>query len=224
MNSTLHTIVSGSWLKLGAAFVVLLSQAHAQELPPPLPPPEDYLFQMRVPAGTDILVTQTSSDKETSPPNKAKTDTQGTTTILRAVRKPIVVEEIAGQTESKSTRYYMKGWCAYDDARKGLNVRRTCLETMYPPLYQYHFPELLWAIAETQQPTSPNSNKDKKELLVFEQGQQRLEVDRQSKLPKRYTTPNREYLYEYRRPGKKVRLPSKIKEGLLHSLKANGRS
>jgi len=178
-------------------------------------PPEVYKFRMRAPVGTDMTIrtSRVGSEKKTGEANSGEDGEPDVlaSEIIRRVREQLVMEITTPEGGSETTRYYLRGWTAFDHPRLGINVRRTSLDGSYCPLDIYTFPELFWAWPERRIAT-PETAEGKKPIHIYEDGIRRLEVDAESGLPRRFVEGSMEYLYNYKQSQSPILLPESLKD------------
>jgi hypothetical protein len=188
--------------------------------------PEAYTFRMKLPAGTNVRINIRKTGKTTEQASidqsmSGMPDTPDKMRIERDVREHVVRERKISMGKDV-TRFYMLGYCAFDDPRMGLNVRRTSVESTYQPLNDYNFPELYWAWPDTRRP-DPAAKDGKKPLRIYKNATNTLEVDGETGLPMRFIEGSREHRYTYTQNNEPIRLPQKIQVGLQKVLKRTGR-
>jgi hypothetical protein len=179
-------------------------------------PPEVYQFRMRVPSGTDVTIrTRRVGSEQAKKPGEDNPEGEEpdvlASEIVRRVRDGVVMETTTMDDGSESTRYYLRGWSAFDHPRMGINVRRTSLDGSYLPLEAYTFPELFWAWPERRR-RDPEAAREEKPVQIYEYGIRRLEVDAETGLPRRFVDGSMEFLFSYRESQSPIRLPQSLRE------------
>jgi len=185
-----------------------------------------YTFQMLLKPGVDLTVhikniAQKKTQKEVlndgGNPENAAPDSPPVATIIQRDIRPALVRVVSQADKNKSVRYYTGGWCAFDDARKGLNVRRVGINGLFFPMGLYHFPELLWAEPKTRQP-DPEVKDGEPKIKLYKEGDSTLEVDAASGLPLRYIDGETVWTYSYKEDASPIVIPEKLKAALLRAL------
>lgn len=189
-------------------------------------PPSAFTFQMQLPPGIDVTerIRAIPKKKEHQKTEQA-TEEDNATAVGEAPIRPddivqldirpgiVRVDERSSGQSKKSPRYYVNGWCAYDDELKGLNVRRARLEGLIFPMNDYHFPELLWAEPKTRQ-IDPPVKKGEKPMHLYKDGDSILEVDAATGRPVRYQDGESEWTYLYKENSAPIVIPEKIATAL----------
>jgi len=178
--------------------------------------PEKYTFQMLLKPGTDLSVQIKSlpakgNNEADSLPSPLSADTL----IERDIRQGIirVVQNSGAAAGGESVRYFAGGWCAYDDPRRGVNIRRPNIEGLIFPMGAYHFPELLWAEPSTRQP-DPMVKEGEPKIHLYQEADRFLEVDAASGLPRRFSDGTQEWTYSYRENASPLVVPEKLQAAL----------
>ncbi len=120
---------------------------------------------------------------------------------------------------SSTPFYFLKGWCAYDDAMKGINIRRQEEGRKYSLMDDYHFPELMWAVASTQK-VDPEVKEGEPKIHVFETPEKnyKLIVDAKTGYPLKFNVHGEEWTYTYKPDSTPIVIPENLKPGLLRVL------
>jgi len=174
-----------------------------------IPIPDDYTFQMLLKPNVDLFI------QVKNLPKKGQADAvHPLPPTIKAIRRDIRlnlvrVSENSGDGKQDSVRYYVGGWCAFDDPRKGLNVCRQNIEGSIFPMDFYHFPELIWATPKTRQP-DPVVKEGEPAIQLYKVGNRTLVVDVISKRPLRFTDSENEWAYSYKEDPAPIVLPEKL--------------
>lgn len=206
-------------LGLGIGCLIALGvpqNLRSQEVPPTRQGPtskifvsDDYTFQILLKPGVDLTV-QIRDLPKTGAENATSVSQNSTTTLQRSIRSNIIcVIENVGEKGKESIFYYTGGWCAYDDPRRGLNVRRPNMEGLLFPMEFYHFPELLWAEPNTRQP-DPIVSEGAPKIHLYKDGVRTLEVNAITGLPLRYNDGDQEWIYSYKENSTPIVVPDKL--------------
>jgi hypothetical protein len=175
--------------------------------------PGAYSFQMRLPPGVDVSVRVRGKEGDDDPSKPLKG-----VKIQRDIGKNIVrVQQQSGETKM-SDRYYVPGWCAFDDPRMGINVRRTGFDGIFEPLGTYHFPELIWAEPKTLR-IEPKARDGEKKNEIYQRGDQVLEVDAITHRPIKFRDgKTEEWTYSYKESPVAIALPTSLEGPLRHAM------
>lgn len=185
---------------------------------------ERYEFPMRLPVNTDVRVAvrKLQSAPAEGSPQKPQSDTDiQQEQIVRRIRAQLVEEQRTDPDGLVKTRYFFKGWCAFDDPRKGINVVRTGLDRGNDPLDRYHFPELLWAWPETRT-LGDDSASQPTPLPTYKDSNRILEINAETGYPNRFSDGTREYIYSYSQSNQAIRLPPQLEEAARKTSKTTG--
>jgi len=177
--------------------------------------PEAYTFQIVLKPGVDTAIQVKSlPKKEDKKDGGAAPPMPAVTKIIRRDIRPGLVrvsESFGGGKET--VRYYVDGWCVYDDPRRGLNVRAQSIEGSIFPMSSYHFPELLWADPKTLQP-DPIVKEGAPKIQLYALGKLVLEVDAVSKRPMRFQDGENEWTYSYKENTTPIVIPAQLEAAL----------
>lgn len=182
-----------------------------------------YTFKMLLTPGVDVSVhVSTLPKKEKGNPSENTPNSGGVSEIAATIGRDfregvtrVSEKEIGGGTEI--VRYYMNSWCAYDDPRKGTNVRRTNMDGLFFPINNYHFPELLWAEPKTRQP-DPKVKEGSPQINLYADKNNVLEVDASSGRPLRYSDGHMQWTYSYKEDQTPIIIPQKLLTALQRAL------
>lgn len=194
------------------------------------PPPaiESYTFAMQLPPETDCFVRKKIKKKEgdsagapTAPQAPVSPGLMRLYPVAfdRSFRKGICMVREIYSDGSDTQFYFVQGWCAYDDAMKGLNIRRQEEGRKYSLMDDYHFPELMWAVASTQQ-VDPKVKEGEPKIHVYETAEKdyKLIVDAKTGYPLKFNRYGEEWTYTYKPDSTPIVVPEKLKSGLLRVL------
>ena len=178
--------------------------------------PKAYTFQMLLKPGVDVTVRikNLAKKENTGGENRSATSPSAAMTFRRDIREGLVcVVQDSNAAVKEPVRYYVGGWCAYDDPRRGLNMARTSFESFSFPMETYHFPELLWAKPNTRQP-DPAVKEGAPKINLYKAGDQTLEVDAASGYPVHFLDGDRAWTYSYTPDTTPIVVPGKLVEAL----------
>jgi len=181
-------------------------------------PPESYTFAMKLPLGTDCSVTvkpKGSEPKSKGGDKKGGTSDSGPTAmkIERIFRKGLSLSKEIRPDGTETDFYSINGMCAYDSPKKGLNVRRDLPGHEISNLNTYAFPELQWAVPETQD-TGAQIKPGNPPVKIYgiSEEHRSLEVDPSTGLPQRYTEGQMEWTYSYKQATAPIVMPENLRK------------
>lgn len=180
-----------------------------------VPAPSAYSFLMQLPPGVDVSVRVIDKSKEEK--EKKSQGSAPPPVVLkmeRAVRKGIVRVQKEDTGVKMPELYFVRGFCAFDDARLGINIRKSGWGDLYQPQDIYHFPELTWAEPKTRR-VNPNIPKEEEKIEIYQQSPFTLEVDAATHRPLRFRTGmSEEWTYSYKESSTPLVLPKSLEERL----------
>jgi len=222
----------GVYCFLCVSLPLIVAQDEKTLPPPPVfqeaLPPSSYKFAMKLPPDTDCSVRVKVDGSATDSAEKSKSESaenaSGSSQLYsmkleRMVRKGIssATETIPGSPEI--TFYFVRGWCAYDSPKKGINVRHYLPGHAISNLATYDFPELTWAIPETRQ-VDPVIKEGAPKVHLYKDGSLSLVVDAVSGYPLRYNDGQLEWTYSYKVSSSPIVIPEQLRKALDHALNA----
>lgn len=203
-------------------FCTVCGIVHASdEDPGPLSVPEAlsleaYTFAMHLPSGTDCTVLiksgttsnkKASGDKVSDPFQMKRNPVR----IDRFFRPQLCMVREVYSDNSDAFFFFTGGFCAFDDPKKGINVRAQEEGRKYSEMDTYHFPELLWAGPELR---SDNKSDPTKHVYEAPGTQLKLEVDALTKRPIRFSNNGKIWTYSYQSSSSPIAIPEKLSEAL----------
>lgn len=199
-----------------------ISKAQDEPAPPPPPvemlPPEAYTFAMKLPPGTDCSVAVKPMGSEVKSKGGDKKDVKsdsGPTAmkIERLFRKGLSLSKEIRPDGKETDFYSINGLCAYDSPQKGINVRPNLPGHELSNLNTYSFPELQWAVPETQDAgAQAKPGNPPVKIYGISQEQLTLEVDPSTGLPQRFTDGQMEWTYSYKQSTAPIVMPENLRK------------
>jgi len=184
-------------------------------------PLESYLFAMHLPPNTDCTVM--IKDEKTSDKKAATGKVQDPFQMKRApvridrlFRPELCMVREVYSDNSDAFFFFTGGFCAFDDSKKGINVRRQEERQKYSEMDTYHFPELLWAGPELRK----DNKADPTRYLYEDPGAHlKLEVDSLTKRPVRFSNNGKVWTYSYQSSTTPIAVPEKLVEALKRTIR-----